>query len=252
MSSELKIILHLSQRRVKLVCRKVFVRIKSAMSIKEVSNSKYSRSYRLGQRQMAVDEKRAKIIKAARELILSERALAGFSVDAVAKQSGVARMTVYNQFGGKIGLLEALFDDLAVRGQIHRLADALQKDEPLDALNNFITAFGHFWAADRMLIKRLHAMTTLDSDMAKAHATRQKGRREGLRVIVERLHEKYKLADDFQLNEVIEILHTLTGFETFDALAGATRSPEDVVPTVRKLILEVLGLDDIEGKENVT
>jgi AcrR family transcriptional regulator len=161
-------------------------------------------------------------------------------------------MTVYNQFGGKIGLLEALFDDLAVRGRIHQVADALQKDEPLDALNNFITAFGHFWTADRMLIKRLHAMTTLDSEMAKAHAVRQKGRREGLRVIVERLHEKYKLADDFQLSEVIEILHTLTGFETFDALAGTTRSPEDVVSTVRKLILEVMGLDDIKGKENVT
>ncbi len=82
-------------------------------------------------------------------------------------------MTVYNQFGGKIGLLEALFDDLAVRGRIHRVADALQKDEPLDALNDFITVFGYFWTADRMLIKRLHAMMTLDSEVAKAHAARQ-------------------------------------------------------------------------------
>ena len=73
-----------------------------------------------------------------------------------------------------------------------------------------------------------------------------------MRVIVERLHEKYKLADYFQLNEVIEILHTLTGFETFDALAGTTRSPENIIPTVQKLILEVLGLDDIKGKDNVT
>ena len=222
------------------------------MSIKENLNSKYSRSYRLGQRQAAVDEKRAKVIAAARELILSERALAGFSVDAVAKQSGVARMTVYNQFGGKIGLLEALFDDLAVRGRIHQVADALQKDEPLDALNDFITVFGYFWTADRMLIKRLHAMMTLDFEVAKAHAARQERRRDGLRVIVERLHEKYGFRADLPFEEIIEIVNTLTGFETFDALAGTTRSPNDVVPTVQKLILEVLGLDDIKGKDNAT
>jgi hypothetical protein len=35
----------------------------------------------------------------------------------------------------------------------------------------------------------------------------------------------------------------LSGFETFDALAGTERSPEQVVPTVQKLILEVLELD---------
>ena len=216
------------------------------MPTNTVSNSPGSRPYRLGQRQAAVDEKRLRIINAARELIMSERALAGFSLEAVAKQSAVARATVYNQFGNKLGLLEALFDDLARRGGMFELKEAFRKENPLDALNEFVAAFGRFWTIDRILIRRLHAMITLDVEMAKADGARQERRRQGLRVIIGRLNEKYQLAADFQFNEVIEIVHTLTGFETFDALAGTTRSPEEVVPTVQKLILEVLGLDELD------
>ena len=215
------------------------------MTTKELSDSQRSRPYRLGQRQTAVDEIRAKIIEAARELIMSQRAFAGFSVDAVAKQADVARATVYNQFGNKLGLLEALFDDLARRGGMFELGEALRKENPLDALNEFVAAFGRFWTTDRIIIRRLHAMITLDSEMAKSEAARQERRRKGLQVIVGRLNEEYKLATDLPLDEIIEIVHTLTGFETFDALAGTTRSPEEVVPIVQKLILEVMGLHNL-------
>lgn len=188
---------------------------------------------------------RAKIVEAARELIMSQRALAGFSVEAVAKQANVARATVYNQFGNKLGLLEALFDDLARRGGMFELGEAFRREDPLDALNEFVAAFGRFWTTDRIIIRRLHAMITLDSDMAKSEAERQERRRKGLQVIIGRLDEKYKLATDMPLDEIIEIAHTLTGFETFDALAGTTRSPVEVVPIVQKLILEVMGLHDL-------
>ena len=213
------------------------------MAKREASNSRNTRAYCLRQRQASVDETRAKIINAARELILSDRAMAGFSVDGVAKQADVARATVYNQFGNKLGLLEALFDDLARQGGMFELKEAFRKEDPLDALNEFVAAFGRFWTADRIVIRRLHAMITLDSEMAKADAARQERRREGLRVILGRLKKKYKLKSRLSFNEIIEIVHTLTAFETFDALAGTKRSPEEVVPTVQKLILEVLELD---------
>jgi AcrR family transcriptional regulator len=213
------------------------------MAPKRVSNSKSLRSYRLRQRQAGVDETRAKIISAARELILSDRALAGFSVDGIAKQADVARATVYNQFGNKIGLLEALFDDLARRGGMFELKEAFRKEDPLEALKEFVAAFGRFWTTDRIVIRRLHAMITLDSEMATADAARQERRRDGLRVIVGRLQKKYELSSKLSLDEIIEIVHTLTAFETFDALAGTRHSPEEVVPTVQKLILEVLELD---------
>jgi AcrR family transcriptional regulator len=74
----------------------------------------------------------------------------GFTVDAVAGQAGVARMTVYNQFGSKTGLLEALFDDLAARGLVGRLRAAFGRPEPREALADLIAAFAGFWHSDRI------------------------------------------------------------------------------------------------------
>ena len=223
--------------------KKVILLNERLMATKAGSNCKNTRRYLLRQRQTSVDETRSKIIGAARELILSDLALAGFSVDRVAKQADVARATVYNQFGNKLGLLEALFDDLARRGGMFELKEAFRKDDPLAALNEFVATFGRFWSTDRIVIRRLHAMIVLDSEMAKADSARQERRREGLRVIVGRLKKKYKLTTKLSFDEIIEIVHTLTAFETFDALAGKQRSPEEVVTTVQKLILEVLELD---------
>ena len=43
--------------------------------------------------------------------------------------------------------------------------------------------------------------------------------------------------------EVIDVLHTLTSFESFDNLAGATHTPEDVIPLLCRLTLAILELE---------
>jgi AcrR family transcriptional regulator len=199
-----------------------------------------TRPYRLGKRQAAIDETRSKMIEAARELILSRHALAGFSIDAVAKQAGVARMTVYNQFGGKRGLLEALFDDVARRGGMFDATAFSHKEDPLEELDDFIHTFGKFWQSERPILRRLHAMNKLDEEMGKANAERQSRRRRGLQEIIGRIREGKKFRTMFSLDETIEILQTLTSFETFDSLAGETKTPVDVVPIIQKIAHDVL------------
>lgn len=202
------------------------------------------RPYRLGQRRASVERTRSRIISAARDLIVASGGFAGFSIDAVARQAGVARMTVYYQFGSKLGLLEALFDDLAARGLVGRLPAAFAQAEPLSALSEFVTAFTHFWASDRLVMRRVRALAALDPDFEQAVRARDERRREGLRVIVGRLVEKYWRPAPESLDDVVNILHTLTSFETFDALAGSERSPEDIGPVVERLARAVLRLDD--------
>src|SRR2546427_10499834 len=75
------------------------------------------RPYRLGRRQPAAQRTRARVLRAARELLTARAGAEPFSVDAVARRAGVARMTVYHRFGSRRGLLEALFDSLAPRGE---------------------------------------------------------------------------------------------------------------------------------------
>ena len=202
------------------------------------------RPYRAEKRRAASEETRARIIAAARDLLMSDRGLAGFSIDCVARQAGVARMTVYYQFRSKLGLLEAIFDHLAQRGLVQRLLPALAEPDPLEALNGLIAAFGAFWSSDRIVIRRLRAFTAFDTVFEQGIRERDERRREHLRGILRRLAERYGRPSLETLDETAGLLQTLTNFQTFDSLAGEDRDPEEVTPQVQRLARAILGLND--------
>jgi len=200
------------------------------------------RPYRLGQRQAANEQTRGRILEAARELLSASASMTGFTVEAVARQAGVARMTVYYQFGSKAGLLEALFDAIAARGGMRKLPAAFQRSEPAEALAQFISTFVGFWASDRLLMRRLHGLAVLDPDLGEVLRAREEGRRQGLRALVHRLAEVRGRPAPPSAGAVVDVLHTLTSFETFDSLAGAARDAEDVGRLVHALSLAAIDL----------
>jgi len=202
------------------------------------------RPYRLGQRQAATEQTRARILTAARELLIASDGFSGFSIDAVAHKADVARMTVYHQFGSKIGLLEALSDSLAAHGGMEQLANAFRKPDALDALDEYITVFSRFWQSDRLVTRRLRALSALDLDFEQVVRARDERRREGLRVIIRRLVEKYGKPAPEAFDEIVNILFTLLSFETCDTLAGSTRSIEEISPVVQRLARAALDLDE--------
>ncbi len=201
------------------------------------------RPYRLGQRQANTEQTRARIIHAARELLMASDGFSSFSIDAVARQADVARMTVYHQFGSKIGLLEALCDSLAAQGGMDQLPTAFRQPNALDALTEYITIFSRFWEADRLVTRRLRGLAALDSDFEQVIRARDERRRQGLRVIVERIAQKHGHPAPEAIDETINILYTLISFESFDLLAGPTRSTQEVAPIVHRLAHAALALD---------
>ena len=209
------------------------------------------RPYRLGQRQAATEQTRVRIVTAARELLIASDGFAGFSIDAVARQADVARMTVYHQFGSKIGLLEALCDSLASSGGMEQLAFAFRRPEPLDGLDEYIKVFGGFWQSDRLVTRRLRGLAALDPDFEQVIRARDERRRQGLRVIVQRLFEHHGRPEISASNEVVDVLYTLSSYECFDILAGPTRSLEEVVSVVQQLARAALDLKDSVTKNNL-
>jgi AcrR family transcriptional regulator len=201
------------------------------------------RPYRLGQRQATIEETRHRIIAAARDLLRTSDGYARFTVDHVAQQADVARKTVYYQFGSKIGLLEALCDALAREGGMEQLSSAFRQPEPLDALADYIRHFGRFWNADRLTTRHLRGLATLDPEFALVVRARDERRREGLRIILQRLARKYGQPVPETFDETVDMLYTLLSFETFDTFAGDRRSLEDVAPVIERLVRAVLHLD---------
>jgi AcrR family transcriptional regulator len=200
------------------------------------------RPYRLGQRRAATEATRARILEATRELLMASGAPASFSIDAVASQAGVARMTVYYQFGSRRGLLEALCDDLAERGGMSHLAGIFQERDPLVALRALIGAFVHFWATDRLVTRRLRCLAALDPDFQQVRA-RDEWRRGHLRVLLERVVECRRDPAGIAFDETVDILQTLTSFETYDALCNPGRSEQQVAEIIWRLARTTLNVD---------
>jgi len=126
------------------------------------------RTYQMGQRQAATDKTKERILNAARKLLLGED-FSTFTMEAVARAADVSRLTVYYQFDSKAGLLEALYNHIARRGEMARLADVFRHGaDPLKMLQDFILVFARFWASDRDVIRRLHALGAIDAEIVQS------------------------------------------------------------------------------------
>ena len=198
------------------------------------------RPYELGRRQDQIDESRRRVIGAARSLLAEAGSYRAFTVDAVAKKAGVAKATIYYQFESKAGLLEAVCDALAEAGGMSELAAAFTSPDPMVALRLLIETFGRFWDADRSAMRRLRALAALDPEVGAVISARDDRRRMGLGVIVGRLAEDGAATRRDAPEDLIGVLHVLTSFETFDALALPGAPLASVVADVVNLVEAVL------------
>jgi len=191
------------------------------------------RTYQLGKRQDQIDESRQRVIDAALALLAEATSYSSFTVDAVAKRADVARATVYYQFESKTGLLEALCDALAEAGHMSDLATAFMNPDPVEAISVFVICFGHFWDADRLVMRRLRSIAALEEEVGVVISSRDERRRAGLTVLVGRLKENSLLS--CEPDEAVRMLFSLTSFETFDALASPDQALSDVAANVLTL-----------------
>jgi hypothetical protein len=120
-------------------------------------------------------------------------------------------------------------------GGMEHLATAFRQPDPLETLTQYLLVFGRFWEADRLVMRRLRARAALDPDFEHVIRARDAWRRQGSNVIAQRLVEQQGLLPEAARDEFVEVLFTMSGFETFDTLAGPTRSLEEVAPLVARL-----------------
>jgi len=199
------------------------------------------RPYRLGQRKASADETRARIVNGARELLLSDDGYRRFTMDAIARHTNVARMTVYYQFQSKTGLFEALADDIAERGEIRKNIElAFSQADACRGLAQLIGAFVHFWLADADVMRKLNALSTLDRESHAAE--RDAWRKAAIETMMKRVKKQCDLSQA-TVRRGTEALHMLTSFSACDVLASQGRSEREIAARVRELTGGALGLD---------
>jgi AcrR family transcriptional regulator len=178
-----------------------------------------ARAYRLGPRRQAqLDRTRSGILAAAREVVTELGPES--SVGKVAERAGVSRITVYNQFGSKAGLLEALSAEAAPPFGTAR--DEIGAD-PADDLRLRIGRACASWAANPRLHRQLAGRGQGDrSDQDHA--------------LAERLAASDRLRPGCSIKEAEDVIGILTSFPVFDRLhKEGRRSPSAVAEILLRM-----------------
>lgn len=182
------------------------------------------RNYVSPARASAAAETRERIIAAGARLLRKDAGIANFSLDVVAKAAGVTRLTVYNQFGSRGGLLEAVFDHIAREGGLFELAEVMTMADPRAALDRVVAIFCRFWSHDPAIGGLNQAIAT-DPEFGDSLRERNERRRELLAALLPRIVGKQ--ASKRAVQNAVDLIFVLTSYPTFASLSRQ-RSVEEV------------------------
>jgi AcrR family transcriptional regulator len=181
-------------------------------------------------RAAAADETRARIVDAAQTLLAGGKGVPAFSLEAVAREAGVTRLTVYNAFESKRGLLEAVFVDMARQGGLFELPSLFAEPDTDKALSRLVSVFCRFWGSHGKVLPKFSAVAKLDDDIAQSLRQRSERRRQLLTALLGRV------ASGQDQTDLVDVLFALTSFEMFDALSVRRRSDTEVQALIQGLV----------------
>ena len=191
------------------------------------------RPYELGKRLEQMEESRAAILRAARSQ-LEANGYRHLTMGWLAAESGVTRQTIHNLFGTKAGVLEALFDLIALDGGMESMRNVMTLPSTEAMLEGFVEVFCRFWSSNRMLLRRIHGIGAIDPEFGTVIEARNARRYGAARRIVSRM-------GGGDLMERASALTALTSFEFFDALAGNLRDEKRAAAVALDLARKMLG-----------
>jgi AcrR family transcriptional regulator len=187
------------------------------------------RHYVSSVRAAAAAQKRDRVIQAATRLLRENNSIAAFSLDGVAKAAGVTRLTVYNQFGSRRGLLEAVFDEIARQGGLSRIGEAMAMPDPGMALDRLVEIFCHFWSWDSA-IGRLQQEMSADPELARALIERNERRRKALEYLVARAAGPE--ASSRARQDAVDMIFALTSYPMF-AMLRSNRTTDEACALIK-------------------
>jgi len=158
----------------------------------------------------------------------------------VARRAGVQRLTVYNQFGSRRALLEAVFDDIALRGGLQRLEQVMAEPDPHIGLALLVPVFCEFYAGGQPVMAQLLGAGASDPELKQSLRERNERRRHLLRVLVERMVAQGDLAADAAAVDLVDVLWALTGAPFLMELTANGRSPQDACALIQAAVADAV------------
>src|SRR2546426_11284475 len=104
---------------------------------------------------------RERIKTAVREL-LAEGTFHTATVEEVADRAGISRATLYQHFGSRLELVDAICDTFAVNPALLRLREVVELPDPEAALSETISETVRFWSSEDGILSQLYDVVAVD------------------------------------------------------------------------------------------
>jgi AcrR family transcriptional regulator len=127
----------------------------------------------------------------------------------------VSRATVFNRFGSKLGVLQALFARALEGPEMQAIQDALAIEDPVVALDAVIDAGCDIWEAYGPVHLQLQAIGILEPEASALVDEQREQQRAEIEALTRRLAKAGRLRSGFSQARATAALHALTSLETF-------------------------------------
>ena len=162
----------------------------------------------------------ARVLEAAERLI-KQGEFHSATVEALAEEAGISRATVFNRFGSKLGVLEALVARCFTGPQMRAINAALELEDPVAALEAMIEPSCALWEARGFIVEQLYAIVVLEPGAAALIDEIEADQRSGLQALTRRLARAGRLRPGLGQARATATLHMLTSLESFLRLRRA-------------------------------
>jgi AcrR family transcriptional regulator len=155
-----------------------------------------------------------RVLEAAERLI-KEDAFHTATMDELAAAAGVSRATVFNRFGSKLGVLQALFVRAMEGPKMEAIREALEIEDPVAALEAAIEASCAIWDTEAYIHEQLQAIVVLEPDASALIDQQKEEQRADLQGLARRLAKAGRLRPGVSEARAVATLHMLTSMESF-------------------------------------
>ena len=153
-------------------------------------------------------------------------------MEEVAERAAVSRATLYQHFGSRLDLIDAICETFAENPALRELRELVVDPDPYVALDRTIANSIRFWSSEDSVLSQIYGVAAIDP-AAQSLVDRQRGDRRGE---LERLVRNLDQADRLRpgARRALALLLVLTSYETFRELREASLSVRQITATLQE------------------
>lgn len=155
-------------------------------------------------------------------------------MDALAKEAGVARATVYEHFRSKRAVLDELASSISRTIVLDEERTSFA--DPLVALRNMLSEVCQHWNDAEERIRGLRTLNALTGTEQTNDGVEEKQ----LQRLVQALADGGQLRPHWSVEEAVDALAVLTSYATYERLRAAPRTPQQIEAVLAKLAVAMV------------